>query len=801
MHNIRSAWRSLLKTPGISGLAAMTLALGIGANTAIFSVVNGVLLRPLPFANPERVVRVWLKTADDRESGLSAADFLDLRRQNRSLQALAGYRQDMMSAVAAGEPVLVPGSFVTLDFFDVFGAAAAHGRTFSRAQDPLGGERAVVLSDEAARQLFADPAAAPGRRVRLNGEAHTVLGVMPPGFEWPQGARVWVLSAREVPPAPVEGADSPTSRDVGYLGAVARLRSGVTLAQARHDLDTLAARMAREYGSDRQGAAIEPVRETIVGDVRGALLLLQTAVGVVLLVACANISSLLVARAAARRRELAIRTSIGATRAQLVGQLLMESLVLGIAGGLLGLLLGAWLTAGLVQLLPAGMPRVRDIGLDRTVTLVTFSAALFTSVLFGILPALQASRVDAVTALKESGDRGSMRARGRAALVVAETALTLVLLVCAGLLVNSLLHLQRIDSGMRVEQVTIAALNLPQSRYPTAVSQTQLYQRLIEGLSGHHELRAAGVGFPGPLRGENATGHFFIQGRPRTAGADQPFACVAAVSSGYLDAIGVRLLQGRTVTNADSSSAGPVVMVSATLARRYWPRENPIGKHVRFEDTPAEPWMTVVGVGSDVRQLGLHEPPPPVMYVPYQQFPLPFTTVAVRSSLPEAATASLVRAELATIDPDLPFSRIEPLTAIVERSMDQPRFRTRLLGLFALLALVLAAVGVYGLISHSVAQRSREIGIRVALGARPREVLMSIMREGTVLAAGGIAIGLAGSLIATRLLARFLFGVSATDPWTFLAVAAILFAVALVASYLPARRALGVDPLTALRAE
>jgi putative ABC transport system permease protein len=801
MTYLRLASRSLVKTPAISALAILTLALGIGANTAIFSVVNGVLLRPLPYSDPDNVVRAWMTTADGRESGFSAGDFLDLKSRNKSLRTIAGYRQDMMSAVSSGDPVLIPGSFVTRDFFDVFGTRAAQGRTFSRAQDPPGAEPSVVLSEEAARQVFGDPAAAPARRIRVNGESRTVLGVMPPGFEWPQGARIWVLSSAEVPPAPVEGADSPTSRDVGYFGAVARVKPGVTLAQAREDLDSLAARIGREQGSDRQGAALEPVRETIVGNVRGALLLLQAAVGMVLLVACANISSLLLARATGRRRELAIRTSIGATRGQLVRQLLAESVVLGAAGGLAGLLLGVWLTAGLVQLLPEGMPRADGIGLDATVTFVTFAVAMVTSILFGILPALQASRVDAVTALKESGDRGSLRVRGRAVLVVAEVALTLVLLVSAGLLTNSLIRLQRTDSGLQVDHVTTAALNLPQSRYPTAAAQTELYRRLIERLEGHAAVRAAGVGFPAPLRGENATAHFFIEGRSDATGADQPFACVAAVSRGFLDALGVRLIQGRSFTGADSSQAPPVVLVSAALARLYWPGDDPVGKHLRFGDTANEPWITVVGVVSDVRQLGLHEAPPPVLYLPYRQFPLPFTTVAVRSSLAESAAASLLRGELAGLDPDLPFSEIGPLQALVERSIDQPRFRTRVLGLFAVLALLLSAVGVYGVISYSVTQRSREIGIRVALGARPRQVLLSTMRQGAVMALIGIAIGLAGSVLSTRLIAQFLFGVTATDPSTFVVVAAILLGVALLASYLPARRALGVDPLTALRSE
>ncbi|MGE5816225.1 MAG: ABC transporter permease, partial [Acidobacteriota bacterium] len=733
-----------------------------------------------------------------RESGMSAGDFLDLKHGNRSLSAIAGHRQGLISAVTAGEPVLLNGSFVTLDFFDVFGVPAAQGRTFSRSRDRIGGERVAVLSDQAANELFPGSSAV-GRRIRLNGETHTVLGVMPREFEWPRGARGWILSPKEVPPAPVAGADLPSSRDVGYFDAVARLKPGVSIAQARSDLDTLVARIGREHGTDRHGAGLERVRETLVGNVRGALVLLQASVGLVLLIACANISSLLIARAAGRRRELVIRASLGANRATLIRQLLAESLVLGVAGGLLGLLVGAWLITGLVRLVPASMPRADAIGLDATVTAVTFGAGLLTSILFGILPALQASRVDTATALKEAGERGSSRATARTVLVVAEIALTLVLLASAGLLINSLLRLERVDSGMRVGDVTIAALHLPQSRYGSGAAQTELYRRLIERLNGHREVRAAGIGFPGPLRATDASGHFFIEGRPRSAGADQPFAYVAAVSGGYLDAIGLRLVAGRTFTDADRADAPPVAIASTELARRFWPGEDAVGRRIRFDDDPKAPWMTIVGVASDARQLGLHEPPAPLLYIPYPQFALPFTVVAVRSTAP--GVASLMRSDLASIDPDLPFAQIQPLGTLMNHSMDQPRFRTRLLSLFAILALVLAAVGVYGVISFSVVQRSREVGIRMALGARPNQVLSSVIRQGALMATTGIAIGLGGAIATTRLLARFLFDVSATDVFTFVAVAGVLFAVALLASYVPARRALRVDPLAALRAE
>ena len=801
MATFRYAVRTLLKSPGFFAIAVVTIALGIAANTAIFSVVNGVLLRPLPIRDESRVVKVSTSTQNEAESNHSAGDFMDLRRLNRSLETIAGFREDVVAvATTPGEPMLFAAAWVTSEFFDVLGTPAAVGRPFLGA-DNAAGQKLAVLSHEAWQKLLnSDPTAA-GRPIRINGDAYTVAAVMPDGVAWPQKAQVWMLSPLAVPPSPINVKDPLTNRDVQYFQAIARLKSGVTFDQARDDLHAVAEGIQKATSAvGSRDIRITPIRETLVGSVREALLVIQGAVGLVLLIACANVSSLLIARATGRRRELAVRAALGATRGHLIRQLLAESLVLGMAGGILGLLLSSWLVVLLLKVVPRGLPRTDAIRLDTTVMFVTLLASLATSVLFGILPALQASRARAAHVIKESGERGSSRARGRSALVVAEIALTLVLLAGAGLLANSFLRLQRVDPGFNAEQVMIGHIMLPQTRYHESEDQVRLYRQLLGGFGERAELRA-GIGFPGPFRAASANGSFDVEGRIAASRADRPFAYLATVSGGYFEAMGMPLMSGRTFTDRDVENAPGVTIVSASLARKYWPGENPVGKRLRFDDDPKAPWITVVGVAGDARQLGLAKEPPPLLYFPYGQFTLPFTSVAVRSALPPATVASLMRAQLAAIDRDLPFGDIEPLKNDVDENMDGPRFRAMLIGVFALLALVLAAVGVFGLVSFTVAQRTREIGIRVALGAAPRQVLFPVVREGIVLALSGIALGLAGAFLAARALSAFLFGVGATDPLTFGGVALMMLIVATLASYIPSRRALEVDPVVALRAE
>ncbi|HXW06195.1 MAG TPA: ABC transporter permease [Vicinamibacterales bacterium] len=806
MSDLQYAFRSLTKNPGFALVAILTLALGIGANTALFSVVNAVLIRSLPFGDPDRLVEVWTTTSSEEADNHSAGDFLDLHDENQAFQALAGYRIGLFSASAKpGEPVQFIGAFVTSEFFEALGVGAEAGRTFTR-EDERSGERLVVLSRAASNALSDGRPAEPGRMIRIDGEPHTVVGVLAAGVEWPRGSRIWLLAGDRVPPSPVgpaDGSDPLRDRNVRYFSAIGRLWPGLTLVQAQGDLARVSAGIQQRHpaSAQRRELRLGLLRDRIVGDVRPVLLVLQGAVTLVLLVACANVSSLLMARANGRRRELALRAALGASRTRLIRQLLTESLVLGMIGGIAGLLVGAWLTAMLQRLVPDSIPRTGDIAPDLVVALATCATALLTGVLFGILPALQASRARSAEALKHAGERGSAGRHGaRAALVTAQVALTLVLLSGAGLLLSALLRLSHVDSGMTRESVTLVSLTLPEARYPTGAAQAELYRRILTEIGSHGQIEAVGVGFPGPLRGAGASGAFFIEGRS-TAPADRPFANIASISADYPAALGIPLVEGRLFSETDTASAPDVALVSRALARRYWPGESAVGKRLRFDDDGGAPWRTVVGVVGDTRQLGLHADTPPIMFIPYAQFPLPFTNLAIRSTAPAGVVASLVRARLAGIDPDLAPGEMRSLQSVLHDSLDEPRFRAWVVSAFAVAALVLAVVGVYGLISYSVTQRTREIGIRLALGAPPRLVLALMIREGVILSVSGVGLGLAGALLSGRMLATLVLGVETADPFTLAASAALLLAAAALATYVPARRALRVDPMHALRVE
>jgi predicted permease len=806
--DIRYALRTLQKNPGFAAVAIATLSLGIAATTAIFSVVNGILLRPLPYPNADRIVQVWPTTEDEPQGSFSPADFVEFQRSVRILDALAGYREDALTIAHSGaDPVQVLGAHVTLDYFEVFGSAPLLGRTFSRAADAATNEPLAVLGEKVWRDTTASDPAIIGKRLRINGVTQTVVGVMPKAFDYPTGAQAWVLSSKPVPPPPLDvSGDLLESRDVHYFQAVGRVRPGATLAQAQSEAAVIADGLARQYPQTNagRGARVERLHDRIVGDSKRALLVLLGAVGVVLLIACANVASLLLARGAGRQRELAIRTALGATRARLVRQLLAESVVLATAGGTLGLLMGTWAVDLLAAIMPEGVPRVGEIGLDARVAAVTVLTSLGSAVIFGLVPSLQASHSDGSVVMRDAGDRASTSGRGRArtrsALVVAEVALTLVLLVSAGLLANSFIRLQRIDPGFRAEQVTLVQIPLPQGKYADGKQQAMFYGQLLERLRQHGEIQLPAVAFPSPLSGANASASFLIEGRPPATRADRPRAGLASISPEYLRTIGIPLMAGRHFTDRDREPNPAVIIVNAAFARRHFPGQDPLGKRIRFDDTKDE-WLSIVGVAGDARDRGLDAAPEPVLYIPYQYLTLPFMSVVARSAGGTGAVASAVRAEVRSLDPDLPVDEVRPLSDIVRDSVAQPRFRMLVLGTFALTALLLAAVGVYGLISYSVAQRTREIGIRVALGARPAQVTLPIVREGLALTAMGVAIGLAGSVAVTRLLATFLFGIDATDPLTFFAVAALLLGVTFAASYVPSRRALRVDPLTALRAE
>ena len=808
-NDIRYAFRNLLKNPGFAAVAITTLALGIAATTAMFSLVNGVLLRPLPYSDPDRVVQVWTSTKDEARESHAAADFLDLKRDNRTLTAIAGFREDAIT-IASGDrdPIRMGGSLVTADFFDVFGMAPLAGRTFSASVDAGRGEPLVVISETVWTQEFGRDPSVVGRRVRVNTAPYTIAGVMPAAFKFPAGSRVWVLAPKAVPPPPVDvPGELLTSREVHFFQAVGRVKPGVSVAQAEADLATIADNLARQFPETNGGrtVTISPLREGLVSDVREALIILFGAVAVVLLIACANIASLLLARASGRYREMAVRAALGAGRGRLMRQLLTESLLLATIGGGLGLLIGAWAIDLLAGVIPEGMPRADEVSIDSRVALVSVLFTCASAVLFGLVPSLQASRTDAAVALRSSGDRsstgGRSRARTRAILVVGEVALTLVLMIAAGLLANSLIRLQRVDPGFRSDDVTIAMVPLPQARYVDGPRQADAYERILERVQNGGGVQSAAVAFPSPLEGANAAGRFSIEGQTESSSrGDRPFASLVVISRDYFTTMGIPLISGRYFTKDDRPPAPNVVIVNALLVRKYFGGENPVGKRIRF-GRAGQDWITIVGVAGDTRNMGIEEDPTPVIYVPYRHFTLPFMSVVVRGGGGTASVASGLREALRGVDPDLAVDQVIPMRTLLRDSLGAVRFATMLVTAFALSAVLLAAVGLYGLISYSVAQRTREIGIRVALGARPGQVMSPVIREGMTLALIGVALGLAGAVGVAKLIASYLFGVGATDPLTFIAVATVLLLVALLASYIPSRRAVRVDPLTALRAE
>jgi len=807
-NDLRYAIRTLAGNSGFTIVAILTLAIGIGANTAIFSVVDGVLLRPLPYPDPARLVQVMSSSASEAMSGLAAADFLDFQRDNHTLTALAGYRDDALTiSASSGEPVRVHGTRVTVDYFDVFGTPAEIGRTFDRAGDAKTSEPLVILSHMAWMQQFASDPQIPGRRVRIDGVPHTVVGVMPASFNFPEGSKAWVLSAKSVPPPPIDvPGDLVSDRNVHYFQAVGRLKPSVTPDLARTDLGAVASDLSQRFPESNGGRGISvlALQEKMVGDVRMVLLLLLGAVGVVLLIACANIASLLLARASGRQRELSIRAALGAGRGRLVRQLITESLLLGGVGGSAGLLLGYWAIALLLAVMPEGIPRADQIQLDARVAAVTLAVAFASALMFGLIPAVHASRTDASLALRDA-DRtttsGSHRARSRAVLVLAEIALTSILLVSAGLLLNSLIRLQHVDPGFRAEQVTLISIPLPQSRYPDGKRQAAFYRRMLEAMAHRPEIQSAAILFPSPLEGRNAQGTFTIDGQALLKRADRPFTAIGSISGDYFHTLGIPLIKGRTFTKSDDAAAPAVAIVNTTLVRRYFAGQDPIGRRVRFGEDSSENWITIVGVAADSRNVGLKDSPTPLLYVPYETFPLAFMGIITRSAAGAGTMATLARDEARILDPDLGIDRIVPLRDILDDSVAEPRFRTLLLAAFALIALVLAAVGIFGLMSYSVAQRTREIGIRVALGATAWQVILPVVGEGLWLAVGGIALGVLGSLAVSQLLRTFLYNVRPTDPVTYAAVGVLLLGVALVATLIPSRRAARVDPIVALRSE
>jgi putative ABC transport system permease protein len=831
VNDIRFAVRSLLTHRAFAAVIIATLALGIGANTAIFSVVNAALLRPLPFPDAERLYLVWAyrPTSALPQLPLSLPNFLDVRERARSFQSLAVWTSfnDSRFSVTGGcaaadcEPEKVQYAIVSSNLFDVLGTRPEIGRDFNSNDDDRATAHGVVVSRRLWEGRYGGRRSTTGATITLDGTTLDVVGVLPADFRFvnaPREPDVWLPLGLD----PFR--ERVYARGANALGVVGRLRPGVEAPQAQRELTAIAADLEQRFPDFNRGTTLRLVslHDQATLGIREGLLILLGAVALVLLIGCANVANLLLVRASSRYQEIAIRAALGASRRRLVAQLLCESMVLSAAGGALGLLVAAWLVE-LPAVVPLAAPSVfvpyaahaDDVSLDAVVLAFTLGVSVVTGILFGLLPALRASRPSLYSALAARGHGSSdpTRVRTRELLVVAEVALALTLLVGAGLLLRSFANLRAIDLGFRADHVLTVDLNLPESRYGAASRQAQFYDALITRVSALPGVRSVGGVEQLPLSGPQQSTDFRIIGAPPPRQGDEPDAAYASVTPGYFSAMSLVLRRGRVLTEADGRSAPRVAVINEAMARRFWPNENPIGKRValsveslRFDRPNAPPRFDfdgsareIVGVVADVRASGVADPALPALYMPLAQRPVSDLTLAVRTGGNPIWLINPIRAAVRALDPDQPLSSVAPMSDIVAASVQQPRDRTTLIGVFALVALLLAAIGVYGVMAYGVNERTREIGVRVALGAGAGDVVRLVIRGALGMTLVGVVLGLAGGFMASRLLASLLFGVEATDLPTFFGAAVVILAVAMLASWLPARRAARVDPAVALR--
>jgi putative ABC transport system permease protein len=798
--DIRYGIRSLGKHPGFTAVAVITLALGIGANTAIFSVVNGVLLKPLPFNDPERLVWIWDTAPQLSTIPTSLPDFLGWKEQNRSFEHLAAFQGGNMFVDAGDGTTDTPVGLVTPELFSVFQVSPIRGRTFTNEETLPGRFRVAVLSHSMWQSRFGSDPNVLSRTLQLNGATYTIIGVMPAGFSYPDRAELWR-------PLPID----PAKLDPGphYLNVVGRLKPGVTLAQAQADMSTIAARLSEQYKEKNagHGVKLEPLTNVVVGDIGLALYVMLGAVGFVLLIACANLANLMLARVGARQKEIALRTALGASRLRIVRQLLIESVMLALGGGVLGLMLAFWAVSWVVSLSADTIPRVREISINPRVAGFTLLISVLTGVLFGLAPALQVSRPDLTDALKESGrtTAGLRRNRLRSVLVISEVALSLVLLVGAGLMIRSFTKLNQVDPGFKPAQVMSLGVAILRVKYPEDQQVAQVYSQILERAANTPGVLSAGAISDLPLLGSNTSDSFTIEGRPPIARESWPTTEYHVVTPRYFETMGIPLLSGRDVADTDTRQSPNVVVINDAFARRHFAGENPLGHRLRLQGQERDP-LQIVGVVGNVRQLGLDQQPPPEVFVPFLQDPLSTTyqrsmTIVAQSKSDPGAIAGPLRAAVTSVDKSLPVFAFKPMTEYMHDSLARRRFSLILLSIFSGVALVLAAIGIYGVISYGVAQRTQEMGIRMALGAKPRDVLRLVVQQAMVLALVGVGIGLIASFALTRLMKGLLFSVSVTDPMTFVAIASLMTVIALLACLIPARRATKVDPLVALRYE
>jgi putative ABC transport system permease protein len=798
--DLRYGVRVLAKHPGFTAVAVLTLALGIGANTAVFTVVNGVLLEPMPFPEPDRLFLVSFSPQRgpfEMGPSLSDRDYLEFRDQDRLFDHLASFTASSVNLTGAGNPAQIPAASVTTEFFSTLQAKPEMGRGFLAEEDQLGRDNVAVLSSKLWNERFGSDPQVLGKTIRLDSISRTVVGVVPAGFGFPYDAEVWLPLAIRI--------DSHNSFSRPVVG---RLKAGISRQQAQAELETFTQRVPRRSGEDNSHSVAEiiPLKELLVANIRQSLLIFAGAVGFVLLIACANVANLFLARATGREQEMAVRNALGAGRWRLTRQLLTESSLVSVTGGAVGIILAFWSVPALIALAPAGkVPRIEMIRIDASVLAFTFGLSVITGMVFGLAPILRATRRDVRESLSRAGRTLAGRHEGmRSALAISEIALALILLTGAGLMVKSFLRLRAVNPGFEPENVMTMTVDLPESEYRTAAQMRAFHARTLEGLSNLPGVLAAGAVNWRPLGNELTMGDFQLEGGQRLPPGyvvDKP-----CVSPGYFKAMGIRLLRGREFTGGDDAGAPGVAVVSQSVAHSLWPDSDPLGKRISMEDSPKPgDWLTIVGVVDDVKQQGLAKKSDPAIYQPYLQVTHPFflshMTFVMRTASNPLGVASGMRGVLSAVDKDEPVQSITAMDNLIAATTAEPRFQARLLGVFAMMALILAIVGIYGLLAYSVAQRTHEIGIRIALGAQTTDVVRMLLRSTLFLVGAGITIGTAGALAVTRVLAKFLFDVKPTDPSTFAAVALTLVFAALAACYVPARRAMKVDPLVALRYE
>ncbi|HYL63508.1 MAG TPA: ABC transporter permease [Candidatus Methylomirabilis sp.] len=805
LHDIRFGMRMLAKNPSFTIVAVCTLALGIGASAAIFSVVNAVLLRPLNYKDPDRLVTIL----HDIDNPVAVANYIDWRDQSQSFQAMAAAEYWTPNLIGIDPPEHLWGLQVTQNLLPMLGVQPLLGRLFAEGEDQKGAEFEVILGHGLWQRRFAGDPGIVGKTITLNGNSYTVVGVMPRDFKfapfWATRAELWVPDAF---------GDRVNNRDGNSLRVFARLQPRVTLASARAEMATITARLEKQFPGTNRHVDVTPLKEMVVGDVQTPLLVLLGAVGFVLLIACSNVAHMLLARSATRQREIAVRAALGAPRGRLICQLFIENSLLGFLGAGAGVVLGLWGMRTLIAISPAIIPRMETVGLDGRVTLFLLGLTLFTILAFGVAPAVQMSSSNLTDALNENS-RGSSdsvhRKRFRSFLVASEFALALILLVGAGLLIRSFFALRSVDAGFNPHNVLSMVVSVAGSKEADSSRRGLFYRNLLERVRALPGVVATGGINHLPLAGDLWGWPFKIEGRPKPRPGESPWGIYRIVTPGYFESMRLPLDRGRDISMADDSGAPGVVIINERAARLYWPGVNPIGQHISFDDKADPPtWLTVIGIVRNAKQGDWAATPDPEVYLAAFQnreflgelgSHMAYITLVVRTDGNPSALASSVKNTVWSLDRDLPVSEVVTMDGVVSDANAQPRFEMLLLGVFALVALVMAAAGIYGVMNYSVSKRTREIGIRISLGARRPDVFRLVMRQGMVLALTGLSVGTVGAILLSRLMNKILYGVTPTDPVTFVSVAILLTAIALVANYVPARRAMRVDPVVALRYE